>query len=64
MGRALGAAEGTGPDDDPFLRSERSESRAQALRASALQVLKARGIAVSASLSERLANWMKSPSGW
>ena len=55
VGRALGAAEGTGPDDDPFLRSERSESRAQALRASALQVLKARGIAVSASLSERLA---------
>ena len=55
VGRALGTAEGTGPDDDPFLRSERSESRAQALRASALQVLKARGIAVSASLSERLA---------
>ena len=67
VARALGAAQGTGPDDDPFLRSERREShatgwargqaagRAEAQRASALQVLEARGIPVSASLSERLA---------
>ena len=71
VGRALGAAGGTGPDDDPFLRRQRRESRAagwargqaagiaagraEAQRASALQVLKARGIPVSASLSERLA---------
>ena len=63
MGRALGAAEGTGPDDDPFLRRQRrhsraaghAEGRAEALRASALQVLRSRDIPVSASLSERLA---------
>ena len=67
VGRALGAAEGTEPDGDPFLRHHRQESRAEgraagraegraeALRASALQVLDSRGISVSASLSERLA---------
>ena len=59
VGRALGSAEGTGPDGDPFLRRHRLESRAEgraeALRASALQVLESRGISVSASLSERLA---------
>ena len=71
VGRALGAAEGTEPDGDPFLRHHRQESRAEgrvegraagraegrseALRASALQVLASRGISVSASLSDRLA---------
>ena len=67
VGRALGAAKGTGPDNDPFLRRQRRENhaagweaghtagRAEVQRASALKVLKARGIAVSASLSERLA---------
>ena len=59
VGRALGAAEGTGPDGDPFLHSHRLESRAEgraeALRASALQVLASRGISVSASLPGRLA---------
>ena len=59
VGRLLGAAEGTGPDSDPFLRRQRSEShaagRAEAQRASALQVLKSRGVAVSASLAVRLA---------
>jgi hypothetical protein len=28
VGRALGATEGTGPDDDPLLRAERSEGHA------------------------------------
>ncbi len=59
VGRALGAAEGTEPDGDPFLRHHRqegrAEGRAEALRASALQVLASRGISVSASLSDRLA---------
>ena len=55
VGRTLGTAEGTGPDSDPFLRRQRSESRAEAQRASALQVLKSRGVAVSVSLSARLA---------
>ena len=63
VGRMLGAAEGTGPDGDPFLRRHRRESRAEgraegraeALRTSALQVLASRGITVPVSLSERLA---------
>ena len=59
VGRMLGAAEGTGPDDDPFLRIQFREShaeiRAEAHRANALKVLKARGVSVSASLSDRLA---------
>ena len=59
VGRALGAAGGTGPDGDPFLRHHRqegrAEGRAEALRASALQVLASRGISVSTSLPERLA---------
>ena len=63
VGRALGSAEGTGPDDDPFLRRQRhyshaaghTEGRAEAQRESALQVLRSRGIPVSPSLSERLA---------
>ena len=63
VGRSLGATEGTGPDDDPFLREERREShaagwsggRAEAERANALRVLKARGVPVSASLAEQLA---------
>ena len=63
VGRALGSAEGTGPDDDPFLRRQlrysraagHTEGRAEAQRESALQVLRSRGIPVSASLSERLA---------
>ena len=29
VGRRMGAAEGTGPDDDPFLEAERRESRAE-----------------------------------
>ena len=63
VGSALGAAEGTGPDDDPFLRRQLGKSHAaghaegwaEAQRANALKVLKARGISVSPSLSERLA---------
>ena len=59
----VGAAEGTGPDDDPFLRRQlgkshaagHAEGRAEAQHANALKVLKARGISVSPSLSERLA---------
>ena len=59
VGRALGAAEGTGPDDDPFLRAERMEGRAagqvETRSAALLQVLKARGLSVSAALLRRLA---------
>ena len=70
IGRTLGAASGTGPDDDPLLRTERRESRAVGrtqgrvegraegrieMRCEAvLQVLKARGVPVSAAFSERV----------
>ena len=64
VGRALGAAEGTGPDDDPFLRAERREIHAEGrveghaegwiegLHAAIARVLEAQGIHVS---SRRLA---------
>ena len=71
VGTTLGAAAGTGPDDDPFLRRERRESHAagwtgghaaghaaghaEALRASVLRVLQARGITISPAVTERLA---------
>ena len=63
VGRALGTAEGTGPDDDPFLRAERMEGRAngrvegriETRSAAVSQVLKARGLPVSAALPRRLA---------
>ena len=59
VGRALGVADGTGPDDDPFLRAERMEGRAEVRmetrRAAVLQVFKARGIPVSPALPRRLA---------
>ena len=46
VGRTLGAAVGTGPDDDPLLREERLQSRAEgrteAQRDAVLQVLKLR----------------------
>ena len=51
VGRALGALEGTGPDDDPWLRAERDEGRARMIVA----LLEARGIATSGDLVERLA---------
>ena len=54
VGRALGAAEGTGPDDDPFLRAERVEGRLETQRAAVLQVFKTRGLPVSAALPRRL----------
>ena len=44
VGRALGDREGTGPDDDPLLRSQRAEARVELAR----ELLMARGIAVGA----------------
>ena len=59
VGRTLGAAEGTGPEDDPFLRAERRqgrvEGRVEALTAAVSQVFKTRGVPVSAALPRRLA---------
>ncbi len=67
VGRALGAMEGTGPDDDPWLRAERADAREEAhaegraeglARGRALMavaVLQARGVPTSPDLPERLA---------
>ena len=67
VGRALGAATGTGPDDDPQMRTERRESRAEGhaagrtegrtemLREAVLQVLRSRGLPVSAAFPRHLA---------
>ena len=54
VGRALGVAESTGPDDDPLLRAERTETRVETLREAVLHVLKSRGLPVSAALSQHL----------
>ena len=57
--RTLGGAEGTGPDDDPVLRAERLQGRAEGRKESqteaVLQVFTARGLPVSAALRRRLA---------
>ena len=55
IGRTLGAALGTGPDDDPLLRTERRETRGETQRDAVLQVLLSRGLPVSAALSRQLA---------
>ena len=65
IGRTLGAASGTGPDDDPLLRTERRESRAEGRRETrrdaVLQVLQSRGMSVSAALPRRLAEFTSVP---
>ncbi len=67
VGRALGSTAGTGPDDDPQMRAERQESRAAGrtegwlegrtamLQEAVLQVLRSRGLPVSAALPRHLA---------
>ena len=69
VARTLGAALGTGPDDDPLLREERMQSRAEGRaegrtdalvetrRDAVLQVLKLRGLPVSAAFPRRLAEF-------
>ena len=42
VGRALGATDGTGPDDDPFLREERGESHAHGLAKGRVEAARAR----------------------
>ena len=59
VGRVLGTAEGTGPDDHAFLGEERRESRAagraEMLHSIVVQTLNTRGVAVPSALAERLA---------
>ena len=54
VGTLLGAREGTGPDDDPLLRSQRRQSRAETLAAMAREMLRLRGIEISAGLAASL----------
>ena len=51
VGRTLGAAGGTGPDDDPWLGAQRREVRADIVRA----ILRNRGMDVSDRLAARIA---------
>ena len=59
VGRAMGEAEGTGPEDDLFLREERAEGRAEGhadmLRAAVREVLESRGLSVTPAILEQLA---------
>jgi Uma2 family endonuclease len=59
VGRVLGTAEGTGPDDHAFLGEERRESRAEGraemLHSIVVQTLTTRGVSVPSALAERLA---------
>ena len=48
LGRVLGERDGTGPDDDPLLRSLRDQSRVESRREMVRQILWSRGIPVSA----------------
>ena len=69
VGTAMGTAEDTGPDDDPWLRRHREQSRAEgrnqgraearteARAASALAILKERGIAAPPDLPAALARF-------
>ena len=54
VGRVLGTAEGTGPDDHLFLGEERRESRAEMLHFVVVQTLTTRGVSVPSALAERL----------
>ncbi len=54
VGRTMGAAEGTGPDDDPFLRQERREAAANLVRAAVSEAFVSRGIPVSDALKQWL----------
>ena len=51
VGAALGAREGTGPDDDPLLRSQRRQGFEQGRAQMVRQILQSRGIEVSARFS-------------
>ena len=63
VGRALGAAAGTGPDDDPWLGAQRREARVEGRaegrvegRAEVVRsILRSRGLAVSERLAARIA---------
>lgn len=55
VGRTLGRAEGTGPDDDPWLAAERGEVLASSRAGMVVAILEARGVPASPELATRLA---------
>ena len=61
LGRTLGARDGTGPDDDPLLRSQRDESRAEGRAKVIRQFLLSRGIEVSAGFPADAPGFAESP---
>ncbi|MCY4628147.1 MAG: hypothetical protein OXE58_11360, partial [Acidobacteria bacterium] len=54
VGRALGEREGTGPEDDPLLREQRAEARAEDRAALVHALFTSRGVAVPASFPSRI----------
>ena len=65
VGRLMGQAVGSGPEDDPFLRAERAESRAEGRIQGRMEVLRdvlgaifeTRSIRPSPQFDDRLAHW-------
>ena len=55
VGRALGEAEGTSPDDDVWLGAQRREARAEGCMEIVLAILRNRGLTVSERLAVRIA---------
>ena len=55
VGRLLGEAEGTGPDDDLWLGAQRREARAEGCLEIVCAILRNRGLAVSQRLAARIA---------
>lgn len=54
VGRALGEREGTSPEDDPLLRAQRAEARAEARAALVRALLSSRGVPVPAGFPSRI----------
>ena len=61
VGAALGAREGTGPDDDPMLRSLRVRSRAEGRAGMVRALLSSRGIGFSEDFPADVPGLAESP---
>ena len=61
VGRRLGERDGTGPDDHPFLRSFRDESRAEGRAKTVREMLRLRGIAVSEAFPANVPGFAEAP---
>ena len=61
VGRRLGERDGTGPDEHPFLRSFRDESRAEGRAKTVREMLRLRGIAVSEGFPANAPGFAEAP---